>query len=284
MPIVTLQEVLTNATKQRYAVGMFDVHNLEMTKAVIQAAEQEKSPVILALAEVHCTSVDILEELSNIMVHAARRASIPVCVHFDHGTELENLIRVMRLGFSSVMLDGSTLPYEENIKKTAEAVKMASKFSVSVEGELGHIGGGEGGSADCHTVELTEPDKAAAFVARSGVQALAVSIGTVHGVYKSAPELDINRLRSIRSIVDIPLVLHGGSGLTDLDFCTCIKAGISKINIYTEIAQAAMNCINHETNTGKNATNYYDLMRLSTVAMKDIISQKLRLFRSAGQA
>jgi len=317
MPIVTLNDILADACKHKYGVGMFDVHNLEMTNAVIDAAEEEHSPVIVALAEVHCTSVRVLEDISNIMVHAAKRATVPVCVHFDHGTQLENCVRVMHLGFSSVMFDGSMLPYEQNVSKSAEIVRLAAIFSASVEAELGHVGGAEGGGDDGHGMEYTDPDQSVDFVAKTGVDALAVSIGTAHGVYREVPKLDINRLRAIRAKSSVPLVLHGGSGLSDLDFRNCIQAGISKINIYTEIIQVAMKRINCELASpysqgcktvakptpasreelvaqltaiiqpmlaGGGKMKYPDLMRLSTEGMKEAVKYKMRLFGSSGMA
>lgn len=320
MPIVTLREILQDANKNRYAIGMFDVHNLEMTGAAIAAAEQEHSPIIIALAEAHADTVQKLEDISNIAVYAAKRAKVPVAVHFDHGMTLENIIRVMHLGFSSVMYDGSTLPYAQNIKNTTEVVRFAKVFGASVEGELGHVGGGEGGTDDGHGVVYTEPEQAADFIANTGVDALAVSIGTAHGVYKEKPKLDISRLRAIKAKTKTPLVLHGGSGLTDLDFRNCITAGICKVNIYTEIVQAAMSRINCEVNSpyaeacgrcekpkqapktsaelvelvtglvtsvlqadGKTM-QYPDLMGLSIEGMKQVIVTKLRLFGSAGKA
>ena len=314
MPIVTLKEILADAHKQHYGVGMFDVHNLEMTNAVIQAAEELRSPVIIALAEVHADTVRTLEDISNIMVYAAKRAKVPVCVHLDHGGHLETCIRVMHYGFSSVMFDGSMLPYEENIRRTAEVVRMASIFGASVEAELGHVGGAEGGGEDGHQVAYTDPEQAQDFVKQTGVDALAVSIGTAHGVYKEKPKLDLNRLRAIRAKVDVPLVLHGGSGLSDLDFRNCIQGGIAKVNIYTELVQRAVSRISCEVAaphsescrtcgapqnqqelvewltaivqpmlTGQGAIPYPDLMRQSMDGMKQTVSERIKLFGSAGK-
>ncbi len=316
MPIVTLKDILADAHKQKYGVAMYDVHNLEMTNAIIEAAEEERSPVIVALAEVHAGTVHQLEDIANIMVYAAKRSKVPVCVHFDHGMQLENCVRVMHLGFSSVMYDGSVLPYEENIRRTAEIARLAAIFGASVEGELGHVGGAEGGGDDGHGAVYTDPDQALDFIQKTNVDALAVSIGTVHGVYKETPKLDLTRLRQIRAKTTVPLVLHGGSGLSDLDFRNCIAGGISKVNIYTEIVQVAMNRIQCEVNApysescqtcsgtgaaskeelvsritallqpmlGGGQMKYPDLMRLSTEGMKEAVKTKLRLFGSSGKA
>jgi fructose-bisphosphate aldolase class II len=316
MPIVTLKELLSDAQKKKYGVGMFDVHNLEMANAVIDAAEEEKSPIILALAEVHATPVRTLEDISNILVYAARRAKVPVCVHFDHGMNFENIVRVLHLGFSSVMYDGSTLPYDDNVAKTAEIARIAAIFGASVEGELGHVGGAEGGGSDGGMV-YTEPGEAADFAGKTGVDALAVSIGTAHGVYTAPPKLDLPRLRAIAAKVSTPLVLHGGSGLSDLDFRNCIQAGVSKVNIYTDLVRAAMERIQCEVASpyspgcrtgrvpaatedqiarqlsaillplfsgGKKTMKYPDLMRLSAEEIKATIKAKLRLFGSSGRA
>lgn len=318
MSIVTLNEMLRHAERHKYGVGMFDVHNLEMVNAAISAAEQESSPIIIALAEVHAPTYREIDDISNIMVHAARRAKVPVAVHFDHASSLDKIIRVMHNGFSSVMYDGSVLPYEENVKNSKEVVRFAKIFDASVEAELGHVGGGEGGADDGHGVQYTEPDQAADFVEKTGVDCLAVSIGTAHGVYKEKPKLDIQRLRDIKAKVSVPLVLHGGSGLSEQDFRNCIYGGISKVNIYTEIVQTAVDRINCElttpfscgcTNQVKQAgitkeelvdkitkqilrelnpasatMKYPDLMEQSVEGMKDAIIRRLRLFGSSGQA
>ncbi|MDR1655340.1 MAG: class II fructose-bisphosphate aldolase [Treponema sp.] len=317
MSLVSLSSILKDARKKRYGVGMFDVHNLEMTNAVIEAAEEEKSPVILALAEVHAETVKALEDIANIMVYAGKRSSVPVCVHFDHGMGFENIIRVMHLGFSSVMFDGSTLPYQENIARTAEITRIAAIFGASVEGELGHVGGAEGGGSDGGMV-YTEPAEAADFAEKTKVDALAVSIGTAHGVYTAPPKLDLPRLREIAARVSVPLVLHGGSGLSDLDFRNCIQAGVVKINIYTDLVRAAMERIQCEVaapyspfcqnknrrdpadnrdlagqiaailmplfSGKKTALKYPDLMRFSTEEVKALVQDKMKLFGSSGRA
>jgi fructose-bisphosphate aldolase class II len=282
MPIVTLKEILQDAHEKRYGVAMFDVFNLEMIKAVIEAAEIEKSPIIVALAEVHVNSPRILEELAVIINTTARMATVPVCTHFDHGLHVENCLRIIHHGFSSVMFDGSALPYDENVKKTVEVVTTASLFGVSVEAELGHVGNAEGGAADNVEAALTDPAQTGDFVSKTGIDALAVSIGTAHGFYRSKPELDIERLADIRAVCPVPLVLHGGSGLSDNDFHNCIKAGISKINIYSEFVQAAADSIAVAINSG--ISGYQQLMRQSVDDMKKHVRQKLRLFESSGRA
>jgi fructose-bisphosphate aldolase class II len=280
MPIVTLSEILKDAQEKKYGVAMFDVHDLAMTNAVIEAAEEEHSPVILALAEIHAIPVKALEDISNIIVYAARRASVPVCAHFDHGMNIENCIRVMHRGFSSVMYDGSVLPYEENVRKTAELARFAAIFGASVEGELGHVGNAEGGGEDESEAVFTDPVQTEDFVEKTKIDALAVSIGTVHGFYKCTPKLDLDRLSAIRERCPVPLVLHGGSGLSDKDFCNCIQRGIAKINIYTEFVQVATDTLRNNA----AGLSYHELMRLSAQNMKEYVRQRLRLFGSSGKA
>lgn len=318
MALVTLKEILKDTEVKKYAVGMFDIINLEMTNAVIAAAEEERSPVILALAEMHTPTVAQLESIASIAVDAAKRARVPVAVHFDHGFTLENIVRAMHNGFSSVMFDGSMLNYALNKEKTREIVRLAKIFGASVEAELGHVGGNEGEENDKYDLIYTEPDAAREFVEQTGIDALAVSIGTVHGNYKKEPRLDLERLKAIRRAVDVPLVLHGGSGLSDQDFCSCIANGIAKVNIYTDIIQAAVQriiceIINPGGDSGtllsstvdlnademlqqftgnirdllagkKQAIQYPQLMEMSIDGMKLQIKRKLQLFGSNDKA
>ncbi|SMB90919.1 fructose-bisphosphate aldolase, class II [Thermanaeromonas toyohensis ToBE] len=241
MPIVTLKEILQDAFQNRYAVGAFNVINVEMLDAILSAAIEEQAPIILAYAPIHKQYIS-LETIAPLMLKAAREAPVPVAVHLDHGQEFADLIKAMHYGFTSVMFDGSTLPYEENVYRTQEIVKIARVLGVSVEAELGHVGGAEGGAggiedpAACYT----DVEQAADFVARTGIDALAVAIGTVHGIYRFPPKLDFARLKAIKERVNIPLVLHGGSGLSEEDFRQCIARGIAKINIFTDMSQAAV--------------------------------------------
>ncbi|MBZ4646429.1 MAG: ketose-bisphosphate aldolase [Clostridia bacterium] len=255
MALVTLKEILKDADEKKYAVGLFNTINLEMVRAIIGAAEQEKSPVIIGLAEVHIP-YGSLETLAPIMVKAAKEAKVPVAVHFDHGMTFELIVKAMHLGFTSVMFDGSTLPYEENIATTAEYVKIAKVFGASVEAELGHVGGAEGGGDDSYESHYTNLEQAADFVARTGIDALAVAIGTAHGEYRTKPKLDLKRLRDIKARVNVPLVLHGGSGLSDDDFRNCIRNGISKINIFTDMSLSAVNTLRTELGYLSNSDDY----------------------------
>jgi fructose-bisphosphate aldolase class II len=280
MPLVTLKEILKDPHEKHYGIPAINVFNLEMTRAVIQAAELEKSPVIVALAEIHSLDRGLLADIADLIVSAARRAKVSVCAHFDHGYTRENCIRVMHHGFKSIMFDGSDLPYKENVKKTAEMVHFASLFGASVEGELGHVGMAEGGREDKTGMIYTNPDETQDFFVKTGIDALAVSFGTAHGSYKTKPHLDLERLRAIRAKCPIPLVMHGGSGLSEQDFLDCIRSGISKINIATEFIATAMNAISRRQDCG----DFYKLLELSTATMREYVCEKMRLFGSSGKA
>lgn len=279
MAIVTLAEILKDAKKKKYGVGMFNTVNLEMARAIIGAAEEEKAPVIIALAEVHMPYGD-LDMLAPIMTKFAKEAKVPVAVHFDHGMSFNYMLKAMQLGFTSIMYDGSTLSYDENIDKTKEIVKIAHALGISVEAELGHVGGAEGGEDDGHEAYYTKVEEANEFVERTGIDALAVAIGTAHGEYRSKPKLDIGRLNDIHHSVDVPLVLHGGSGLSDNDFRNCIQKGISKVNIFTDMSTAAVKAIANRS----EKIGYPDLIHLTMEAIKTEVVSKIRLFGGSNRA
>ena len=234
--LVTLNEVLADARKRQYGVGLFNTTDTDMLEAVISAAEEMNSPVIIGTAEILLYAGE-LKLIGPSFVEAAKRAKVPVVVHYDHGLTFERCMEALKLGFSSVMFDGSIGDYEQNIENTRQVVRIAHAFGASVEGEIGHVG--QAASRDNDTDDLyTKVDEARDFVERTGVDALAVAIGTAHGAYKSKPKLDLERLNNIANAIDTPLVLHGGSGLSDDDFRDTIKNGISKVNIYTDLCLA----------------------------------------------
>lgn len=281
MGLVTLKEILTDARKRKYGVAMFNTLNLEMLRGVLRAAEEEHAPVIVALAEVHFP-YSPLEQVGPVVVQAAREAKVPVAVHMDHGMTLERIVMAMRLGFTSVMYDGSTLSYEDNIARTREVVELARMFGASVEAELGHVGGGEGGEDDGHEEIYTRVEDAADFVERTAIDALAVAIGTVHGVYKNAPKLDINRLSAINARAGIPLVLHGGSGLTNENFGECIREGISKVNFCTDLLLAATAQLKEDLQIGN--LPFPDLMKSMEHAFCMEAKRKIVLIGATGKA
>lgn len=274
--LVNLNEILQDAEKKKYGVGLFNMLNLEMARGIIEAAEEEKSPLILGVAEVHLPLIPF-EYASEIMVHIAKKAKVPVCLHFDHGTDYSKIMEAIKAGFSSVMYDGSSLPYEVNIANTKEVSKVAHSLGVTVEAELGHVGQGacesDYGSEDLYT-KVNEVND---FIDRADVDALAVAIGTAHGKYIKKPVLDINRLSELYAVSKKPLVLHGGSGLTDDDFRNVIKNGIRKVNICTEMCIAAREAY-------IASANHEIMFNDAKDAVKNIVKQRMQLFGSSNKA
>lgn len=232
MALVTMKALLEQAKHEKRGVGAFSVGNMEMVKGAIQAAEELNTPVILQIAEVRLKHSP-LALMGPMMVQAAKEAKVDVAVHLDHGLTYETIGEALELGFTSVMFDSSTFPFEENIERTQAVVDLAKKYGATVEAELGLVGGSEDGSCD-HGIRCTDPDDAAVFCERTGIDALAVAIGNAHGNYPVAPKLAFDVLAQIQEkTVPVPLVLHGGSGITDADFQKAIELGIVKVNIAT---------------------------------------------------
>ncbi|MGE4484102.1 MAG: ketose-bisphosphate aldolase [Oscillospiraceae bacterium] len=254
-----LTNVLKDAKEKHYAVGLFNTINLEMARGVLAAAEELRSPVIIGTAEV-LQKYTPLEYIADMLAPMARRASVPVVLHLDHGLTEENIMRAVALGFSSVMYDCSSAPYEENVSRVAALTEYVHRAGCTIEAELGHVGSSKDG--DSASDFYTQPEQALDYVTRTGVDALAVAIGTAHGVYKSTPKLDIGRLSEISAAVKTPLVLHGGSGLSDKDFRNCIQNGISKVNIFTDINLATLQAAGEAYVPGKGMS----------VAIPDIVS------------
>ncbi|BBM17029.1 fructose-bisphosphate aldolase [Enterococcus avium] len=287
--LVTLSELLKDAKEGQYAVGAFNVPNLEAIRGVIQAAEELNSPVILQHAEVHENLIG-LEEIGPIMLQYARAAKVPVAVHLDHGATFEMCIKAIRMGFTSVMYDASSKEYEVNLAESKEIVKIAHAAGVSVEAELGHIftsavGGGEGrgsdSSEDYEDLEdvYTDPDLAKAFVEETGVDCLAIGFGTVHGIYLKEPKLDLNRISQIKEKIDVPFVMHGGSGVSEENYRIAIKNGICKINYYTYMNKAAGKAVQEDVkNTSGDAVFFDELSLSATAAMKDNAKSAMKIF------
>lgn len=282
--LVNLNDVLIPAQKGKYAVGLFNTVNLEMARGVIAAAEETGSPVIIGTAEV-LLPYGPLEELSYFLVPMAKKARVPVVVHFDHGLTEACCLKALNLGFSSIMYDCSTKGYEENIREVKKLGDIAHAFGASIEAELGHVGDNEGSaeSAGPENPEslYTDPDEALDFVRRTGTDALAVAVGSAHGAYKLPPKLDFERIEKIARTVGVPLVLHGGSGLSDDDFRIAIEKGIAKINIFTDINNAAAEGILMKfTSTDKGVT---DLIPAEMDAVRQAAIKKMRLFGCTGR-
>lgn len=277
--IVNLNEILAKAQAGKYAVGLFNTTDTDMLEAVIAAAEETNSPVIIGTAEVLLPYGD-LKLIGHGMVAAAKRAKVPVCVHYDHGLTYERCVEALSLGFSSIMFDGSAGDGAENIKNTRELVKLAHTLGATVEGEIGHVGEaalGDGETSDMYTT----PREAVDFVKKTGVDALAIAIGTAHGAYKTKPRLDIERLKDIRAAIDTPLVLHGGSGLSDDDFRNTIDGGIAKINIFTDLCLAGVDAVREGLDKG---LSYLEMRNLKVEKIKEAVKRKITLFGSVGRA
>lgn len=287
--LVTMKEMLADAKKNHYAIPAFDVSNYEMMKAVLETCEEEKSPALLMTLGVD-TEGRNLQLISSMIRGASEFFKIPVCLHMDHATDLEFIKYGCDNGYSSVMYDGSVLPFEENAKNTALVTEYAHKKGITVEAELGHVGNASVGSisetgTDTDPGEsLTVPEEVKKFVEITDVDALAVAIGTSHGVYQKTPELRIDRLDEITAVCDRPLVLHGGSGTPDDQMQNAIHHGITKINIYSDVLFALNKGLRDTLNNITNPSTwpflvYEDAMKM----MKEVVREKLRTFGSAGR-
>ena len=284
--LVNMNEVLRPAKANKYAVGLFNAVNLELARGIIAAAEATRSPVIMGTAEV-LLPYGPLEEVSYYLIPMAKKASVPVVVHLDHGLSYDLCVKALKLGFSSIMYDCSTDSYEENVRKVKEMADIAHSYGATIEGELGHVGDNEGSAEGSdHLADpsafFTDPALAKDFVEKTGVDALAIAVGNAHGAYKLPPKLDFERIRTIAKTVDVPLVLHGGSGLTDNDFRQAIKDGISKVNIFTDINVAAVEAeFKKFSDMNKGII---DLIPAAVEAVKLATMEKMKLFSSDGKA
>ncbi len=275
--LVTLNDILPAARAGGYGVGLFNATDTDMLEAVIAAAEAERSPVILGTAEILLPYGE-LKLMAPAMVAAAKRATVPVVVHFDHGLSFDRCIEALKLGFSSIMYDGSLNAPDQNLASTREIVKIAHSFGASVEGEIGHVGvAGIQGEGDRYTTVA----EARAFTEATGVDALAIAIGTAHGAYKTAPVLDFQRLAEIREAINTPLVLHGGSGLSDEDFRRSVTGGIAKVNIFTDICLAGRLAMEKGLAAGED---YLTIRNRKVAAMTAEVRTKMRLFGCSGKA
>lgn len=284
MALVAMRDMLQHAYRNGYAIGGFDLVSLDFLEAIITAAERQQAPIILSLAESHFEYYDF-ELTMAATVAAARRTAVPVAIHLDHGSSLASASRAINLGCTGVMVDASSYPLTENIARTRAVVEMAHSCGVPVEGELGYVAGVEGEDAEKHPGELvyTAPDEAAEYVARTQVDCLAVSIGTVHGRLRGEPQLDLQRLAELNSKLGIPLVIHGGTGLSDTQFRALIERGVAKINYYTALADAA--AAQMRANVAADAgAGYTGLMRGVQAAIAQEVERCIRLWGSAGQA
>ena len=280
--LVNMNDLLLPAKKGRYGIGFFNAVNVEMARAVIEAAEELRAPVMVGTAEILLPAMS-LEHVAEYLIPMARKASVPVCVHYDHGLTFEKCMEALKLGFTSVMYDCSTEDYTSNAAKVAEMVRICHGMGVTVEGELGHVGDNDGaGKLDKPSDYYTDPEMAADFVNHTGIDSLAVAVGNAHGDYKFPPKLDFERIETIAGRTGLPLVLHGGSGLSDTDFRTAVQKGICKVNIFTDIDKAGKAGI--EEGLAAGALSMMALIPYEIESMKRVVRNKLELFGSVGRA
>ena len=275
--LVNLKEILVIAEERKCAVGAFNTPNLECLLAVIDAAQKLGTPVIISHAELH-ESISPLEKIGPVMVQAAEKASVPVCVQLDHGETLEYIERSLEIGFTGIMYDGSLLPYEDNLVNTKKAVAMAKNYNAGVEAELGAMPSREGGEAASGPV-YTDPAQAVEFCRETGIDALAPSFGTAHGIYKAKPMLDLERVRIIAEKTGLPLVMHGGSGVSEEDYRRVIRAGIRKINYYTYMSNAGSRAV-RDFLAKKDVTFFHDLAFAAQKAMQADAENAMNVFMS----
>lgn len=274
--LVTLKEILAVAMEKNWAIGSFNTPNLENLNAVIHAAEKLNLPVIISHAQVH-EPYSALRIIGPVMVEAAKKSSVPVCVHLDHCESFDYMEEALKMGFTGIMYDGSVLPYEENVENTRRAVAMSHAYGASVEAELGQMGTGETGG-ETHTGPVyTDPELAVAFCRETGIDALAPSFGTAHGVYKSQPVLDLERVKVIAEKTGLPLVMHGGSGVSDAEYRKAIKNGIRKVNYYTYMSKAGTRAV-QEMLSQQQVTYYHDLALAAEQAMQEDVEKAMRVF------
>lgn len=273
--LVTLSQILKIAEANNCAIGSFNTPNQTSIKAVIAAAEELNQPVILMHAQVHEEmGLCKMGEIAPIMLLYADKAKVPVCVHLDHGESLDYINQGLKLGFSSIMYDGSTLDKEINYANTCIAVEMAARYGASVEAEIGSMGARESGAGETNESIYTDPDDAKAFAENTGIDALACAFGTAHGIYLKQPKLDFARLEKINSVVDVPLVMHGGSGVSTDDYKKVIELGIRKINYYTYMSKAGGTALENLS----DKTFFHDIEVAAMNGMKEDVKKAIRVF------
>ncbi|MDQ1000768.1 fructose-bisphosphate aldolase class II [Neobacillus niacini] len=277
MTLVKMKDILDQAEVNHYGVGAFSVANMEMVRGAVWAAEELRSPLILQIAEVRLNHSP-LHLIGPVMVEAAKRATVPVAVHFDHGLTEGKIREALEIGFTSIMYDGSHYPLEKNINETKKMAAMAREFGATVEAEIGQVGGSEDGSIDLEIL-ITSVAEAKRFAAETGIDALAIAIGNAHGMYKGEPNLRIDRLAEINSEIEIPLVLHGGSGISESDFHTCISHGIRKINVATATFNNVVKVINENT----HFENYFSYQQRIMEAAAVNVKHHMEMFMSTGR-
>lgn len=281
MSLVKITNLLSKAEEENYAVGSFSISNMEMIIGALKAAEEANSPIILQIAESRLLNSP-LDLIGPLMVSAAKNAKVPVAVHFDHGTTVVNIKKALELGFTSVMIDGSHLSFDENVKITKAVKNLANKYGADVEAEIGQVGGSEDGSEDIQ-MKVTSIKDAKRFVEETKIDALAVAIGNSHGVYKGTPKLRFDVLEELSKNIEIPLVLHGGSGITNGDFKKCKNKGIRKINIATATFNSVEESV-RELYLNNEKKNYFMLQEAEVQGAYKNIKNHIEIFESINKA
>ena len=284
MPLVTSTEMFKKAYEGGYAVGAFNANNMEIVQAIVEAANRENSPVIMQASQ-GAIKYAGLEFITGIVKIAAQDSKVPVALHLDHGTDFDQVVRCIRSGFSSVMYDGSKLSLEENIRMTNKVLDMARPIGVSVEAELGKIGGTEEQvHVDAKDAMYTDPEEARYFVEKTGVESLAIAIGTAHGQYKGEPKLDFERLKKIKENIKIPIVLHGCSGVPDESVQKAISLGVCKVNIDTNIREVFVWEMRRQLELDPTEIDPRKILGPAREATIEMIRKKMRVFKSSGKA
>ncbi|MBQ9009874.1 MAG: class II fructose-bisphosphate aldolase [Clostridia bacterium] len=278
--LVNMKEMLRSAGRDGYAVMAVNSVNMEMARAVIEAAEEEHSPIIVQMTRIQMKALAHPEDLVPMVLTMARRASVPVCLNLDHGPDYATVVDTLRMGFTNVMIDASALPFEENVRRTRIVVDTAHAMGVSVEAELGHVG--QAASGDGKTEDFyTNVEQAVEFVRRTEVDALAVAVGTAHGKYPSnyVPKLDFRRLAELRDALQMPLVLHGGSGSGEENIKKAVAGGICKINVKTDAFAVAANAMKEKWAEDPEA-DYMEIMVAAEAAVKRFVKEYIRMIGS----
>lgn len=282
MPLTTTEEILLKAQQGHYAVGAFNVENMEMVQAVMAAAEELQAPVIMQTTSSTVRYAGLDYYYANVLT-AAKKASVPIAIHLDHGDSFDLAMQALRVGYTSIMIDGSHKAYEENIALSKAVVDACKPSGIPVEAELGKVGGKED-DVEAKGDAYTDPQQAAEFVKRTGVSSLAVAIGTAHGVYSGVPVLDVQRLSEIREVVSIPLVLHGASGLSDEAVEECIRRGICKVNFATELRIAYSNGVKATLAEKPDTIDPKAYGKVGREAVKNLVMNRMRVCGCAGKA
>lgn len=282
MSLVTSKEMLLDAQRDGYAVGAFNAENMEMVKAIIQAAEELNAPVMIQTTP-STIKYGTIETYAALVKAEAEKASVPVCLHLDHGSSFELAMQAMKAGYTSVMIDGSKIDFEGNVEVSKKVADVAAAWNIPCEAELGKVGGKED-DLEAEADTNTDPQEAKEFVERTGITSLAVAIGTAHGFYVGTPVLDKERLSEIREVVDIPLVLHGASGLTEEDVKECVKRGICKVNFATELRAAYTKAVKEFLEEKPDTIDPKAYGKAGIAAVKDLVKNRMMVCGCDGKA